>query len=159
LFGECANLAKKKFEIKDEDEEILENQDMFMSIKDFEERMVVLPEFGRKKKGAGGMHQDASAEEPVEEPEEVGVEGKGGDEVDDDETDVDAEGDSEDESGDEEEEEEEGDEFCNRECYEFNSKMGADLDDKCCRHCKKYLTLHCPHIKEFMDEVEEGDVD
>ena len=47
--------------------------------------------------------------------------------------------------------------FANRECYEFNELLGAELDDSSCEHCKFYLTLSCKHIDEFMDE--EGDVE
>jgi len=138
---------------------LLEDKEMFMSVKDFQERMVVLPDFGRKKKGAGGMHQDVEAQQPDGPKEEVADE-EGGEE----EGDVDAEeGDEEEveeEGGDEEGGEEEDDaRFINRECYEFNSKLDAGQDDKHCRHCKKYLTLHCPHIKDFMDDVEDYEPD
>jgi hypothetical protein len=51
------------------------------------------------------------------------------------------------------------DEFCNRECYEFNEKFPEDLDDKCCMHCIMYLTLNCPHINDFIDDIEELDPD
>jgi hypothetical protein len=133
-----------------DDEELLENKEMFMSVKDFDERRVILPEFGRKKK-------DAEASEKVETVEEETAE----EEVD--EEAVEDEGDAEEEEGEEEEDEGSEDEddakLCNRECYQFNAKLSPELDDKCCKHCKLYLTLQCPHIKEFMDEVDEGDVD
>ena len=47
--------------------------------------------------------------------------------------------------------------FCDRECYEFNKKFSEDLDDRCCDHCLHYLTLQCPHIKEFMDDIDDLD--
>jgi hypothetical protein len=128
---------------------------MFMSVKDFQDRMVVLPEFGRKKKSASsGMHQDIEEDQEPEEEEEQredeGTETEDADEGEDEEA-------SDEEGG--EEEEEDPDKYCNRECYVFNAKLEGTLDDKCCKHCKLYLTLQCPHINEFMDEVEEGDVD
>lgn len=125
-----------------------------MSVKDFEERMVVLPEFG-KKRSSTGMHQEVEEEAKPEEEEEEQREDESEDGEEADEGDE-AEGDEEDGS---EEGEEEPDKFCNRECYVFNVKIEGALDDKCCKHCKLYLTLQCPHINEFMDEVEEGDVD
>jgi len=122
-----------------------------MSVKDFQDRMVILPEFGRKKKSASGMHQEVEEPaEPEKDEEQREDEGTETEEVD------------EEEEGDEEEggeEEEDPDKFCNRECYDFNVKLEVGLDDKCCKHCKLYLTLQCPNISEFMDEVEEGDVD
>jgi hypothetical protein len=127
---------------------------MFMSVKDFQDRMVVLPEFGRKKKSASsGMHQDVEEDQEPEEEEQREDEGTDTEDADEGEE---AEG-SDEEGG--EEEEEDPDKYCNRECYVFNAKLEAPLDDKCCKHCKLYLTLQCPHINEFMDEVEEGDVD
>lgn len=42
-------------------------------------------------------------------------------------------------------------------CYEFNEALGRSLDDSGCLHCRKFLTLECPHIAEFMDEDEEED--
>jgi hypothetical protein len=145
-------LAKRRVAEKvDDEEELLENKEMFMSVKDFQDRMVVIPEFGRKKKSASSMHQDVEQPaEPEKEEEQREDEGTDQEEVD-----------EEEEEGDEEEEgeEEDPDKFCNRECYAFNVKLEAGLDDKCCKHCKLYLTLQCPHISEFMDEVEEGDVD
>jgi hypothetical protein len=27
------------------------------------------------------------------------------------------------------------------------------FDDKCCEHCRKYLTLSCEHLEDFMDEI------
>lgn len=47
----------------------------------------------------------------------------------------------------------EEEEFCDRECYEFNKKLKAQFDDKCCEHCRKYLTLSCEHLEDFMDEI------
>ena len=51
----------------------------------------------------------------------------------------------------------EKDEFCDRECYEFNEKLKSQFDDRCCQHCKKYLTLQCQYLDEFMEEIDELD--
>ncbi|UCG68877.1 MAG: hypothetical protein JSV09_13970 [Thermoplasmata archaeon] len=48
---------------------------------------------------------------------------------------------------------EEKNEFCDRECYEFNEKLKVQFDDKCCEHCKKYLTLQCSYLEDFMIEI------
>jgi len=145
-------LAKKKGlaeKMDQDDEDLLENTEMFMSVKDFQDRMVVLPELGRKK-GAGETEpEDNEADEEEGEAEGEGAEGE-----------VEDEEEGEEEGGDEEEGDEEMDaKFCNRECYQFNTKMAVELDDKCCKHCRLYLTLQCVHIKDFMDEVDEADVD
>jgi cobalamin biosynthesis protein CobT len=145
-------LVKKKGlaeKMDQDDEELLENKEMFMSVKDFDERRVVIPEFGRKKKGAEAVPEVETEEE---EPEEA----EGEEEVSEEEGDTEEE---EGEEGDEGSEDEDDAKLCNRECYQFNAKLSPELDDKCCKHCKLYLTLQCPHIKEFMDEVDEGDVD
>lgn len=56
--------------------------------------------------------------------------------------------------------EDEEDEFCGRDCYEFNTRMKEQFDDECCEHCKKYLTLQCTHLEDFMDEIADfGDYD
>ncbi len=45
--------------------------------------------------------------------------------------------------------------FVNRPCYEFNVALHSTLDDAHCRHCRHYLTARCPHIEEFLDDVED----
>jgi hypothetical protein len=50
---------------------------------------------------------------------------------------------------------EDEEEFCGRECYEFNEKLKEQFDDDCCEHCRKYLTLQCEHLDDFMDEIED----
>ena len=50
-------------------------------------------------------------------------------------------------------EDEEENEFCNRECYEFNEKLKSQFDDDCCEHCRKYLTLQCEYLEDFMEEI------
>jgi hypothetical protein len=53
-------------------------------------------------------------------------------------------------------EEEDGeDRFIGRPCYVFNPALRAALDDTRCSHCRMYLTAHCPHIDEFLDDVED----
>lgn len=49
---------------------------------------------------------------------------------------------------------EEENEFCGRECYEFNENLEANKDDECCEHCRKYMTLNCKHIDDFLDDEE-----
>ncbi|MFH0816366.1 MAG: hypothetical protein V1934_06085 [Methanobacteriota archaeon] len=53
-----------------------------------------------------------------------------------------------------EEKKDEEDEFCCRECYEFNENLEANKDDEECEHCAKYLTLKCKHIEDFLDDEE-----
>jgi hypothetical protein len=45
--------------------------------------------------------------------------------------------------------------FFDRECYEFNRRLEASSNDRYCEHCRHYLTARCPHIDEFMDDVED----
>ncbi|MGI0132135.1 MAG: hypothetical protein ACREDK_03440 [Thermoplasmata archaeon] len=51
--------------------------------------------------------------------------------------------------------EDDKDRFVGRECYVFNPSLRATLDDTQCSHCRFYLTARCPHIDEFLDDVEE----
>jgi hypothetical protein len=55
----------------------------------------------------------------------------------------------------EEEEGEDPERFVNRPCYEFNPQLRAAWNDKHCAHCRHYLTARCPHIDEFLDDVED----
>jgi hypothetical protein len=50
---------------------------------------------------------------------------------------------------------EEEDRFIDRPCYEFNSQLLAGWNDRHCSHCRHYLTARCPHIDEFLDDVED----
>ncbi|MCI4348803.1 MAG: hypothetical protein L3J93_01095 [Thermoplasmata archaeon] len=45
--------------------------------------------------------------------------------------------------------------YINRPCYAFNPRLPRSLDDARCRHCRHYLTSACPHIDEFLDDVED----
>lgn len=45
--------------------------------------------------------------------------------------------------------------FIGRECYVFNPQLRASLNDTRCSHCRFYLTANCPHIDEFLDDVED----
>ena len=47
------------------------------------------------------------------------------------------------------------DRFFNRPCYEFNGALARGMDDAYCTHCRHYLTARCPHIDEFLDDVED----
>ena len=51
--------------------------------------------------------------------------------------------------------EDEEDRFINRPCYEFNNDLTSVWNDKHCEHCRHYLTARCPHIEEFLDDVED----
>jgi hypothetical protein len=52
-------------------------------------------------------------------------------------------------------EEEDEDKFVNRPCYEFNPALLPAWNDRRCEHCRHYLTSRCPHIDEFLDDVED----
>lgn len=52
-------------------------------------------------------------------------------------------------------EEDEEDRFIGRPCYAFNHALKSNLDDTRCSHCVHYLTARCPHIDEFLDDVED----
>jgi hypothetical protein len=51
--------------------------------------------------------------------------------------------------------EEEGQRFVGRECYVFNPQLRPSMNDTHCSHCRFYLTARCPHIDEFLDDVED----
>jgi len=51
--------------------------------------------------------------------------------------------------------EDEEDRFIDRPCYEFNNDLTAMWNDRHCEHCRHYLTARCPHIEEFLDDVED----
>ncbi len=40
-------------------------------------------------------------------------------------------------------------------CYDFNASIAPDGDDGRCVHCRKYLTVECEYIEEFLDEGED----
>ncbi len=50
---------------------------------------------------------------------------------------------------------EEEDRFVDRPCFEFNSLLRPAWNDRRCEHCRHYLTARCPHIEEFLDDVED----
>jgi hypothetical protein len=50
---------------------------------------------------------------------------------------------------------EEGQRFFDRPCYEFNRQLEPGWNDRYCEHCRFYLTARCPHIDEFLDDVED----
>ncbi len=52
------------------------------------------------------------------------------------------------------EEEDEG-RFFDRPCYEFNRQLEPSSNDRYCEHCRHYLTSRCPHIDEFLEDVED----
>ena len=49
----------------------------------------------------------------------------------------------------------EPDRFVGRECYVFNPQLRPSMNDTHCSHCRFYLTARCPHIDEFLDDVED----
>lgn len=51
--------------------------------------------------------------------------------------------------------EDEGAKFFDRPCYEFNRSLSAGWNDKFCTHCLHYLTARCPHIDEFLEDVDD----
>jgi hypothetical protein len=51
--------------------------------------------------------------------------------------------------------EDEESKFVGRPCYVFNKSLARSLDDTHCRHCRHYLTSACPHIDEFIEDVED----
>ena len=53
------------------------------------------------------------------------------------------------------EEDDDPDRFVNRPCYEFNHLLMTGWNDRHCEHCRHFLTAHCPHIDEFLDDVED----
>jgi len=42
-----------------------------------------------------------------------------------------------------------------RPCFEFNHLLLPSWNDRRCEHCRHYLTARCPHIDEFLDDVED----
>lgn len=123
---------KARFEV---DAEVLLKDDMFMSVDDFQQRRVVLP-----------FLEDDDYYEDEEEDEDD-------DEEDDDEEYE--EGGNRSIASDEEETQD----FCGRDCYVFNPKFPDSMNDDCCVHCKMFLTIQCPHLDDFMDEVDGLDPD
>jgi hypothetical protein len=55
----------------------------------------------------------------------------------------------------EEEDEDDSGQFVNRPCYVFNPSLPMFRDDRRCTHCRFYLTASCPHIDDFIDDVED----
>lgn len=45
--------------------------------------------------------------------------------------------------------------FYHRPCYVFNAAFPATSNDSHCSHCRHYLTSRCPHIDEFLEDVED----
>ncbi|MFI5418297.1 MAG: hypothetical protein ACHQ2Y_05315 [Candidatus Lutacidiplasmatales archaeon] len=45
--------------------------------------------------------------------------------------------------------------FVGRPCFIFNPTLREELNDAHCSHCRYYLTARCPHIGEFIDDVED----
>lgn len=55
----------------------------------------------------------------------------------------------------EEDEEEEEMPRKGRPCYVFNPVLRRNLDDTACEHCRFYLTARCPHLDEFMEDLDD----
>jgi hypothetical protein len=58
-------------------------------------------------------------------------------------------------AGDLSEEEEEETPRVGRPCYVFNPILRRNLDDTACEHCRFYLTPRCPHLDEFMEDLDD----
>lgn len=41
-------------------------------------------------------------------------------------------------------------------CYRGNRDLPAQFDDGECRHCRNHLTLRCPYIDDFLDDLDDG---
>ncbi len=39
-------------------------------------------------------------------------------------------------------------------CYRFNEGLAPAYDDGECPHCRRYLTLRCPYIDDFLDQID-----
>lgn len=52
-------------------------------------------------------------------------------------------------------EEEDETPFVDRPCYVFNNRLRLRMNDRRCEHCAHYLTPRCPHVEEFLDNVED----
>ena len=52
-------------------------------------------------------------------------------------------------------EESDDERFIHRPCYVFNPALRTTMNDERCSHCRYYLTARCPHIDEFLDDVED----
>ena len=50
---------------------------------------------------------------------------------------------------------EDEDRLIDRPCFEFNHLLLPTWNDHRCEHCRHYLTARCPHIDEFLDDVED----
>jgi hypothetical protein len=124
----------KKIRIEVTDD-VLQQEEMFMSVQDFENRRVELPDF--------------LLEEDWEED----------DYEDDDYDDDDDQDDDYDDDYDDDQDTDEVEPFCNRACYVFNKRLERSKDDKCCVHCNLFLTLACPHLSDFMDDIDGLDPD
>ncbi|MCL4325993.1 MAG: hypothetical protein M1481_04125 [Candidatus Thermoplasmatota archaeon] len=49
--------------------------------------------------------------------------------------------------------------FIDRECYTFNKDLKSKFNDKRCEHCKFYLTMNCKYINDFIDEMEDMEIE
>ena len=42
-------------------------------------------------------------------------------------------------------------------CFEFNTTLSPDRNDTRCVHCRKYLTIECEYLDQFLeDDGDEG---
>ncbi len=44
------------------------------------------------------------------------------------------------------------DEFIGYPCYDFNPALDPARNDTRCVHCRKYLTLECEYLDEFLED-------
>ena len=128
---------KIKIEVTDD---VLQQEDMFMSVQDFENRRVLLPDFLEE--------EDWEEDDDYDDDDQA-----------EDDDDYDEDEDDDDYDDDQDTPDDEVEPFCNRDCYDFNERLDRSKDDKCCVHCNLYLTLACPHLKDFMDDIDGLDPD
>ena len=49
------------------------------------------------------------------------------------------------------------DDFIGYPCFEFNAALDPELNDTRCVHCRKYLTVQCEYLDQFLgDEADDG---
>ncbi len=44
------------------------------------------------------------------------------------------------------------DEFIGYPCFEFNPALSPDQNDTRCVHCRKYLTVQCEYLDQFLED-------
>ena len=48
-------------------------------------------------------------------------------------------------------------EFIGYPCFEFNAALDPERNDTRCVHCRKYLTIQCEYLDQFLEDgADEG---